>query len=82
LQYIAGLVDEPSSDKTQFRASGCRFSGPLQIERQQPFKDLLVAQIMRPTVGIKNGGIQALIRQVEPGGTETSIFWVKCWDTG
>ncbi len=23
---------------------------------------------MRPTVGIKNGGIQALMRQVEPGG--------------
>jgi hypothetical protein len=40
-----------------------------QVQRQQLFQDLLIAQIGRPAVGGKDGGIQFFVRQVEPGGT-------------
>jgi hypothetical protein len=51
----------------QNRLLATRFCS-LQIERQQFFKDLLIAQIGRPAVGGKDGGVQFFVGQVEPGG--------------
>jgi hypothetical protein len=42
---------------------------PLQIQRQQPLRNLLVGQIARPTICCKDGFIQFLVRQFQPGGT-------------
>ena len=41
---------------------------PLQIQRQQPLQNLLIGQVARPAIGCKNGFIQLLVRQFQPGG--------------
>jgi hypothetical protein len=40
---------------------------PLQIERQQAFQDLFVAQIVRLAVGIEHGLVELAMGQIEPG---------------
>jgi hypothetical protein len=42
----------------------------LKIERQESFEDLFIGQVKRPGVGGEDGGIQFLIGEVGPGGTE------------
>lgn len=41
---------------------------PLQIERQQPRQDLVVAQVVRPAVGLEYRRVEPLVRLVEPVG--------------
>jgi hypothetical protein len=42
----------------------------LKIERQESFEDLFVGQARGPGVGIAENGIQFLMGEVGPGGTE------------
>ncbi len=39
---------------------------PFQIQRQQPRQNLLVAQIVRPAVGVEDGSVEPLVRGVQP----------------
>ena len=41
---------------------------PLQIERQQSFKDLLVSDVGGPVVGGEDGGVEVVVEVGEPGG--------------
>jgi hypothetical protein len=43
--------------------------GPLQVESQQLLEALLVAEVGGPAIGGGDGGIEALMGQVQPGGT-------------
>lgn len=43
-------------------------TGPFQIERQQPRQNIVIAQVIRPAIGGKDGGIEFLVDVVEPGG--------------
>ena len=40
---------------------------PLQVQRQQPLQDLLVAQVVRPAVGVEDRLVQLPVGQVQPG---------------
>jgi len=40
---------------------------PLQIYRKQPLQYLLIAEVMRPAIGIADGRIQLPVRQIKPG---------------
>jgi len=44
------------------------FGGAGQVQREQVFEDLFVREIGRPAIGGGDGGIQFLVRQIEPGG--------------
>jgi hypothetical protein len=44
----------------------CARAGPLQVERQQPLKDLLIREIVGPAVGIEHGRVEFAVRHVEP----------------
>jgi len=37
---------------------------PLHIERQQPLRDLFVAQVVGPAVGVQHGPVEFLVGQV------------------
>jgi hypothetical protein len=40
---------------------------PLQIQRQQPRQYLLIHDIVRPAIGVEDGAIELLVRQIQPG---------------
>jgi hypothetical protein len=41
---------------------------PLKVERQQPREDFVVGKVGGPVVGGGDGGVEALVGEVEPGG--------------
>jgi hypothetical protein len=49
------------------RHRGLLLARPFEIRCQQPGQDFVIAEIVRPPMGIKHGSIQPLVRQVQPG---------------
>lgn len=41
---------------------------PFQIEGEQPLQNFLIAQGVRPAVGVEDGLIEFLVGQIKPGG--------------
>jgi len=63
----------PSSSSLFFSVLNCRAGfllprRPFQVQRQQSAQYVFIAQIMRPAISIEDGGIELLVRQVQPGG--------------
>jgi hypothetical protein len=69
-QHLIGGVTKSTHIPSQFRS--------LRIQRQQLFDDLFIAQIGFPAIGRKDGLIEPLVRQFEPGGIQVGehALWV------
>lgn len=44
----------------------CLPASPFQVEREQPFQNRLIADVVRPAVGVQHSGVDRLVRQIEP----------------
>ena len=67
-----GLLDQQARTPVLAPTGGARddmlLVCSLQIQRQEFLQDLFIAEVGVPAVGGKNGLVEALVGEVEPGG--------------